>query len=91
LFADAGNVWNLRRNDSLPGSQFTSNFLNQIGIDAGVGLRFDISLLVVRFDVAFPVRVPYKFPDGSKYAIDFGSSEWRKNNIVYNIAIGYPF
>lgn len=91
LFADAGNVWTLKEDADRPGSKFTSNFLNQIGIDAGVGLRFDISLLVIRLDIAFPLRVPYTFPDGSKYAIDFGSSEWRKNNIVYNIAIGYPF
>jgi outer membrane protein assembly factor BamA len=90
LFADAGNIWTLKEDTSRPGSKFNSNFLNQVAIDAGLGLRFDISILVLRLDIAFPVRVPYSLP-GGKYTVDFGSSEWRKNNIVWNLAIGYPF
>lgn len=90
LFADAGNVWTLKYDSQRPGSQFSSNFLNQFAGDAGVGLRFDISILVLRLDVAFPVRVPYSIPD-QPYKVDFGSSDWRKNNLVYNLAIGYPF
>ena len=93
LFVDAGNVWTLGDSSSAgrPGSKFTSNFANQIAVDAGAGLRFDISLLVLRLDVAFPLRVPYTLPNGEKYTVDFGSKEWRRNNIVYNLAIGYPF
>jgi len=31
-------------------------------------------------------------PEGQKFSdFNFGSSEWRKNNIVWNLAIGYPF
>ncbi len=91
LFADAGNVWTLKDDPHRPGSKFTGNFLNQFAIDAGVGLRFDISLLVLRLDVAFPLKVPYTLPGNEKYKVDFGSSEWRRNNLVFNLAIGYPF
>ncbi|MFT4153767.1 BamA/TamA family outer membrane protein [Parafilimonas sp.] len=92
LFADAGNVWTLKYDTSRPGSKFySSQFLNQIAVDAGIGLRADISILIVRLDVAFPLRLPYNLPSGEKYKIDFGDSEWRKNNIVWNLAIGYPF
>jgi outer membrane protein insertion porin family len=91
FFMDAGNIWTRKFDPDRPGSQFSSDFLKQIGVDVGVGLRFDISILVIRFDAAFPVKVPYSLPDGEKYTVDFGDSDWRKNNIVWNFAIGYPF
>ena len=91
FFADAGNVWTRKTDISRPGSKFSSNFLSQIAVDAGVGLRFDINILVLRLDVAFPVSVPYKLADGSNYTVDFGSSQWRSDNLIFNLAIGYPF
>lgn len=91
VFADAGNIWTLRPDSTRPGSEITRNFINDIAIDVGAGLRVDISILVLRLDIAFPLRLPY-LPDGQKYSeFNFGSSEWRKNNIVWNLAIGYPF
>ncbi len=87
-FIDAGNIWTLKE-DTLtprPGSKFTGKFLSQIAVGAGLGLRFDISILVIRFDVAFPIRRPWT-TSGSKWdlsAIGF-------NDAVYNLAIGYPF
>jgi outer membrane protein assembly factor BamA len=90
LFADAGNVWTRKEDTLRPGSKFSNNFLNQVAIDAGLGLRFDISILVLRLDIAFPIRLPYAPPGGGK-AIDLGSGEWRRNNFVWNLAIGYPF
>lgn len=91
LFADAGNIWTLRTDTDRPGSKFTGKFLNDFAMDVGAGLRVDISLLVLRLDIAFPLRLPY-LPPGEKWSeFNFGSSEWRKNNIVWNLAIGYPF
>ena len=95
LFVDAGNVWT-RKADTVgkrPGSEFTGEFVKQIAVGMGAGLRFDISILVLRLDLGVPVRVPYK-PDGQRWVfdqIDFGSKEWRRNNLVFNLAIGYPF
>jgi outer membrane protein assembly factor BamA len=91
LFADAGNIWTLRYDSTRLGSQFTSKFLNDVAIDVGAGFRFDISILVLRLDFAFPIRFPY-YPDGQKWGkFDFTNPDWRKNNIVWNLAIGYPF
>lgn len=91
LFTDAGNIWTLKEDPYRPGSKFTSNFLQQVAIDVGAGLRVDISLLVLRLDIAVPVRLPY-LPDGQRgNKLDFGDPDWRKNNIVWNLAIGYPF
>ncbi|MEJ7683773.1 MAG: BamA/TamA family outer membrane protein [Segetibacter sp.] len=103
VFVDAGNVWLSNANPEKPeadpfnpgqpGAKFTKNFLKELAIDAGVGLRIDLTILLLRLDVAMPLRKPW-LPEGQRNVfnqIDFGSSSWRKQNIVYNIAIGLPF
>ncbi|SDR79937.1 BamA/TamA family outer membrane protein [Gramella sp. MAR_2010_147] len=89
FFVDAGNVWtsnakpettNLNGDGS---GKFESDFLNELGIGAGAGLRIDIQSFVIRFDLAFPMHDPRK-PIGDRWVNDFG-------NPVFNFAIGYPF
>jgi outer membrane protein assembly factor BamA len=93
VFLDAGNVW--LASDSTrthkPGSQFTSKFLSQLAVDAGIGLRFDITIFIIRLDVAFPLRKPWEIPPSVINQINFRDPAWRRQNIVYNLAIGYPF
>ena len=96
VFVDAGNVWTYSNNDAF-GSEaqaaFTKDFLKQVAIGAGIGLRLDLSYFLVRFDLATPLRKPYK-TDGSEWVInkiDFGDKAWRKQNLILNIAVGYPF
>jgi outer membrane protein assembly factor BamA len=81
LFVDAGNIWNLRPHAGLPGAAFGKNFLNQIAMDTGFGLRFDVTVLVLRTDLGFPIRQPY---GGQPLHFDW-------NDRVFNLAIGYPF
>ncbi|HSC39008.1 MAG TPA: BamA/TamA family outer membrane protein, partial [Chitinophagaceae bacterium] len=93
LFIDAGNIWLKNQDTSRPGAEFTNKFLKQLAVGAGAGLRFDISFLVLRLDLAFPLRVPY-LPEGERWVINkiaFGDPHWRSNNLVLNLAIGYPF
>ncbi|SEG42777.1 BamA/TamA family outer membrane protein [Flavobacterium urumqiense] len=93
LFLDAGNIWLLKDNPEKPGAQFSKNFMNELAVGAGAGLRFDFSFLILRTDLAFPIRKPY-LPDGQRWVLDqinFGSGMWRKENLVFNLAIGYPF
>ncbi|WP_219224377.1 BamA/TamA family outer membrane protein [Pedobacter antarcticus] len=106
LFADAGNIW-LRKEDEggvdpvtgrvdegRPGSGFKfKNALSEMAISTGAGLRVDATIFVIRLDVAFPIRKPY-LPPGERWVfdqVDFGSKAWRKDNLIYNIGIGYPF
>ena len=93
LFIDAGNIWS--KNSLIFGedARLTRQFLKDIAVDGGVGIRLDINVLIIRLDVGIPVRKPW-LPRGSEWVIDqisFGSSSWRKDNIVFNIGIGYPF
>lgn len=94
VFTDAGNIWLMRRSEGLPGAEFDpSTFYKDIAIGSGVGLRFDISFIVVRLDLATPIRKPY-LPEGQRWVVDQikpGDPSWRKQNLVLNIAIGYPF
>jgi outer membrane protein assembly factor BamA len=93
IFLEGGNVWLL--NDSSythkAGAQFTSKFLSQLAVDAGLGIRLDITLFVIRFDVAFPLRKPWVIPPSVIRQINFIDPAWRRQNLVYNLAIGYPF
>lgn len=94
FFADAGNIWLVNEDEQRPGGKFESNdFYKELAVGAGLGLRIDISFVVIRFDLAFPLRKPY-LPEGGRWVFDkisFGSGSWRRENILLNIAIGYPF
>lgn len=93
IFIDAGNVWLFRADTSQPGGEFTKNFMNQLAVGTGIGLRLNLSILVLRLDLGIPIRKPW-LPEGQRWVInqfDFGSSEWRKRNLILNLAIGYPF
>jgi outer membrane protein assembly factor BamA len=93
LFVDAGNIWNLNEVGDRPGGKISGNFYKEIAVGAGAGLRFDITFLVLRLDFAFPLRIPYN-DSGERWVvkdIKFGDREWRKDNLMFNFAIGYPF
>ena len=75
----------------IPQRTLFSKFLNQLAVDAGVGLRMDITLFVIRLDVAFPLRKPWVIPPSVIRDINFIDPAWRRQNLVYNLAIGYPF
>lgn len=93
VFADAGNVWLVNEDIERPGAKFSKEFLSEVAVGAGVGLRLDFSILILRLDLAMPLRVPY-YQRGDRWAFDkinFGDSSWRRDNLILNIAIGYPF
>lgn len=83
LFADAGNVWLTKENTALPGARFSSDFINQLGVGMGFGLRVDVQNFVIRFDLAAPLSKPY-LPKGERFDFDL-------SNPMFNFAIGYPF
>jgi outer membrane protein assembly factor BamA len=94
LFVDAGNVWLQKSNPSKLGSPFMfSKFMNEVAVGTGFGLRVDVSFFILRFDLAFPLRKPW-LEEGHRWVADqinFGNSAWRRENLVLNVAIGYPF
>jgi outer membrane protein insertion porin family len=100
VFLDAGNIWTVRENVDLssngePEGQFKINtFHQEIAVGSGFGLRFDASFFVLRFDLGIPLRKPFIPQPEERWVIDeidFGDPLWRRQNLVLNIAIGYPF
>ena len=92
LFLDAGNIWLMNENEALPGGKFSSSWWKEIAVGTGFGIRVDIQFFVIRFDLATPLRVPY-LEEGQRWGntFDIGSKTWRKENLIFNFAIGYPF
>lgn len=84
IFVDAGNVWNSVANPTFGGRDlFGSDFLNELGMGAGVGLRVDIQSFVLRFDLAAPFHDP-ALPENERF-------DFRLDDSVFNFTIGYSF
>lgn len=84
VFCDVGNVWLFEENENFPNSSFKfDTFLNQIAMDAGLGLRLDFKFFIFRLDFAMRLRDP---------AQDAGN-RWVANKAIWfwNFGIGYPF
>jgi len=93
IFFDAGNIWTAYDDPRFPGGQFTKNFYKELAVDGGLGLRLDFEILVIRLDLGIPLRKPW-LPEKERWVInqiDFGNSSWRNQNLIFNLAIGYPF
>ena len=93
VFTDFGNIWT--KDSILFGSagQLKKSFLKELAVATGICLRIDASVILLRLDLGIPLRKPY-LPDGQRWVIDkinFGDKYWRRDNLVFNIAIGYPF
>lgn len=85
LFADTGNIWKFSNDYAQPAESMQDNIFSELAVDAGAGLRFDLGMLVVRFDVGVPLHDPNS--DGSY----FNCREAFFRHLGYNLAVGYPF
>ncbi|MBK9289297.1 MAG: BamA/TamA family outer membrane protein [Flavobacteriales bacterium] len=70
LFADVGNVWLLNEDPTRPGGAFKwDTFVSELAVDAGIGLRVDPQVIVIRLDLAAPLRRP-DLPAGDRWVFD---------------------
>ena len=89
VFMDAGNVWNYHANELLPNGEFHfDTFYDQIAIDAGIGLRFDFKMVILRLDMALPIRYPYPNEMGKHWK---AGDELDLDELRFVFNIGYPF
>ncbi len=92
-FIDIGNIWT---KDTLlfgRAGQLKKDFYKELAVASGLGLRFDAGLVLVRLDLGIPLRKPY-LPEGQRWVINkiaLGDKYWRQQNLVLNLALGYPF
>ena len=86
-FLDAGNVWLLRYDENRPGGQLKwGRFLKDLALGTGIGLRYDLTFLVIRVDWGIGLHVPYDTGKRGYYNIpNF------KDGMGVHLAVGYPF
>lgn len=107
VFSDMGNVWTLRDDPNRQGGQFTSKFYQDIAVSGGIGLRIDLTFLIVRADISIPLHNPALNP-GSRWIWDSRDSWIQEMDDYYgdspmrfdvprpfipkvHFAIGFPF
>jgi outer membrane protein assembly factor BamA len=93
VFLDAGNIWTKDTFLFGKAGQLKKNSLSELAVAGGFGIRYDLKILLIRMDFGTPMRKPY-FPKEERWVldkIDFSSGAWRRQNLIFNIAIGYPF
>ena len=87
-FIDAGNVWNIRAQGTQTEGVFKFNrFYKQLAVSYGLGIRFDLDFLILRFDGGMKAVNPMYRGKG-RYPIvspDFG------RDFAFHFAVGYPF
>jgi len=86
LFIDAGNIWDLPDSETATKEEVFNGIssLENIAIGSGLGLRYNLSFLVLRFDLAFKTYEPYL--EQNKWF-----SNYNINSSVLNLGINYPF
>lgn len=103
-FADIGNVWRQKQTVENPGGEFKFNqFLGQLAVGIGAGLRFDLNYFVFRFDAGIKVKDP-QFTGSDQYVIKhlFNKKQFKLDYaethrpdiyrfVQYNFGIGMPF
>lgn len=86
VFLDAGNVWLLHKDPMRPGAELSARNLRRIALGTGVGIRYDLDFLILRFDVGIGLHAPYDTQRSGFY-----NFERFRDGVAYHFAIGYPF
>lgn len=90
-FTDAGNIWTIDNYTTQPGGVFLfDEFYKQIAWSYGVGIRFDLSILIFRVDFGVKLYDPSLIPTGKQWRTADNGLGW-KNDMTFHFAIGYPF
>ena len=87
VFLDVGNVWLLRDDPARPGGQFAwRHLLTDLATGTGIGFRYDINLLVFRFDIGYALHFPYD--TGRRGYLNAPNL---RDALGFHLALGYPF
>lgn len=87
FFIDAGNVWNTNRYAAGNEKLKWSTLGQSIAVDWGIGLRLDLSFILVRIDTGFQLHDPlYK----ESYFIPL-SRIFPERRMAFHFGVGYPF
>ncbi len=87
VFLDMGNVWNFHEEDYSQNGKFKAKeFLRQMAVGTGAGVRYDMGMFVIRLDWGVGLHVPYDTGKSGFYNIPKF-----KDSHSLHLAVGYPF
>lgn len=101
LFADAGNIWNIKYSADNPKANFRlKNLGHDIAIGVGTGLRFDFNYFLVRIDGGIKLKDPARLANDGW--LNIRNFTWQnhefenpgapnRNNYAVQLGIGLPF
>ncbi|MDL2222901.1 BamA/TamA family outer membrane protein, partial [Bacteroidales bacterium OttesenSCG-928-M11] len=80
FFIDAGNIWTIKDYENQPGGEFAwDRFYKELAVGSGIGLRLDLSFLIVRLDFATRLMDPGR-DEGDRWILFkrkfFHNSDW---------------
>ncbi len=82
FFADAGNIWDIKKDAALPGAEFDISRLGKdIALGIGTGLRLDFSYFLIRLDFGLKVKDPARYENNGW--MDFKKFTWQ--NTEYGV------
>lgn len=88
LFVDAGNVWTIRSDSEQERGVFRFNqFYKQLALSYGLGVRFDLDFLILRFDGGMKAINP-EFEGKDHFPILHPKFS---RDFAFHFAVGYPF
>ena len=86
-FIDAGNIWTIHNYPNQPGGFFKFNeFYKQLAAAYGLGLRFDFTYFLLRFDMGMKAHNPAM----GAVAWPLIHPRWHRDS-SFHFSIGYPF
>lgn len=89
LFVDAGNIWTLRNYEEQPGGQFRiSEFIQQLAVGYGLGIRFNFDYFILRFDFGMKAVNPAYYDERSHYPLLHPDLS---RDMTFHFAVGLPF
>lgn len=97
LFLDAGNIWNFSdAGGSTAGYGVINrkNFIGEIAVNTGIGMRFDLDFFMFRLDWGWPLRDPSKSLENRwvlANGIQTGLGHYFVNETTIVIGLDYPF
>lgn len=89
LFVDAGNIWTLRDYPEQQGGMFKfSDFINEMAVSYGMGLRFNFDYFILRFDFGMKAINPVYATSKEHFPIIHPRLS---RDLTFHFAVGLPF
>ena len=91
-FIDIGNIWLIKKSNDFINGEFAFNrFYKELAVNVGLGLRVDLSFVIVRLDYALKIHDPAKLESNGWQTFNWTNYKDFQSDRAIVFGIGYPF